>query len=171
MSSYRNNKAIKPFKIRLFLSGFFLHMTSKRLFHYSFLILIFTLFGCKTNQTVNHDRVGKWVYKDTVNGLLYKSKGRYKKSIEIKTWKYYENRKLVKTEQYTNGICTIKTFDHKGRITSTGQSMMVEEPDGTHWYIIGEWTFFDEKGKIIGIRKYDKGELISEEEINPSPLK
>ena len=49
--------------------------------------------------------------------------------------------------------------------------MMVEEPDGTHWYIIGEWTFFDEKGKIIGIRKYDKGELISEEEINPSPLK
>ena len=137
----------------------------------TFLMLIVLVSSCKINQTVNHDRVGKWVYKDTVNGILYKSKGRYKKSVEIKTWRYYENRKLVKTEKYSNGICHIITFDHKGRITSTGQSMMVEEPDGAHWYIIREWTFFDEKGKIIGIRKYDKGELISEEEINPSPLK
>jgi regulatory protein YycI of two-component signal transduction system YycFG len=133
--------------------------------------LLLLVSSCKINKTVNHDRVGKWVYKDTVNGVLYKSKGRYKKSIEIKTWRYYENRKLVKTEKYSNGICHIKTFDHKGRITSTGQSMMVEEQDGTHWYIIGEWTFFDEKGKIIGIRKYDKGVMISEEEIKPNPLK
>lgn len=145
-------------------------MNLKRLLLLLPLTLIFALYGCKTNQTVNHDRVGKWVYKDTVNGVLYKSKGRYRKSLEIKTWKYYENRKLVKTEQYSEGICHIKTFDDKGRITSTGQSMMVEEQDGTHWYIIGEWTFFDEKGKIIGIRKYDKGLLISEEEINPNPL-
>ncbi len=121
--------------------------------------------SCKTNKTVNHDRVGKWVYKDTVNGILYKSKGRYKKSVEIKTWKYYENRKLVKTEKYSNGICNIKTFDHKGRISSTGQSIMVEEKDGTHWYIIGDWIFFDNKGNIIGIKKYEKGELISEETI------
>lgn len=145
-------------------------MNLKRLLLLLPLTLIFALYGCKTNQTVNHDRVGKWVYKDTVNGVLYKSKGRYRKSLEIKTWKYYENRKLVKTEQYSEGICHIKTFDDKGRITSTGQSMMVEEQDGTHWYIIGEWTFFDEKGKIISIRKYDKGLLISEEEINPNPL-
>jgi hypothetical protein len=137
----------------------------------TFLMLIVLVSSCKTNRTVNHDRVGKWVYKDTVNGILYKSKGRYKKSIEIKTWRYYENRKLVKTEKYTDGICHIKTYDHQRRITSTGQSMMVEEQDGTHWYIIGEWTFFDEKGKIIGIRKYDKGVMISEEELKPNPLK
>jgi hypothetical protein len=78
---------------------------------------------------------------------------------------------LVKTEKYTDGICHIKTFDHQRRITSTGQSMMVEEQDGTHWYIIGEWTFFDPKGKVIGIKKYEKGVLISEEETNPNPLK
>ena len=143
-------------------------MNFKILTLFSLLLLVSS---CKINKTINNDRVGIWVYKDTVNGVLYKSKGRYKKSIEIKTWRYYENRKLVKTEKYSNGICHIKTFDHKGRITSTGQSMMVEEPDGTHWYIIGEWTFFDEKGKIIGIRKYDKGVMISEEEIKPNPLK
>jgi antitoxin component YwqK of YwqJK toxin-antitoxin module len=137
-------------------------MNLKRLFLFSTLFLIFTFYGCKTNRTVNHHRVGKWVYKDTVNGILYKSKGRYNKSIEINTWRYYENRKLVKTEKYIDGICHIKTFDNKGRITSTGQSMMVEEQDGTHWYIIGEWTFFDQNGKVIGIKKYEKGELVSE---------
>ncbi len=141
-------------------------MNRKRLLLFLIFTLIFALYGCKTNKTVNHDRVGKWVYKDTVNGVLYKSKGRYKKSIEIKTWKYYENRKLVKTEKYSNGICNIKTFDHKGNLTSTGQSMMVEEQDGTHWYIIGEWTFFDQNGKVIGIKKFDKGELISETIVN-----
>lgn len=140
-------------------------MNLKRLLLLSIFTLIFALYGCKINRTVNHDRVGKWVYKDTVNGILYKSKGRYKKSVEIKTWKYFENRRLVKTEKYSNGICHIKTFDHKGRITSTGQSMMVEEKDGTHWYIIGDWTFFDKTGKVIGIKKYEKGVLISEIEV------
>jgi antitoxin component YwqK of YwqJK toxin-antitoxin module len=132
----------------------------------SFLMLIVLVSSCKTNQTIDHHREGKWVYKDTVNGVLYKSKGRYIKSVEIKTWRYYENRKLVKIEQYLNGICHIKTFDHKGRITSTGQSLLVEEQDGTHWYIIGEWTFFNEKGKIIGIKKYQNGELLSETKVN-----
>nr|WP_294776802.1 hypothetical protein [uncultured Flavobacterium sp.] len=137
-------------------------MNQKRLFSGILILLVILLQSCKTNRTVNHHRVGKWVYKDTVNGILYKSKGRYKKSVEIKTWKYFENRKLVKTEKYKDGICYITTFDHKGRITSTGQSMMVEEQDGTHWYIIGEWKFFDQNGEIIGIKKFEKGELISE---------
>lgn len=141
-------------------------MNQKRLFSGILILLVILLQSCKTNKTINHHREGKWVYKDTVNGVLYKSKGRYKKSVEVRTWRYYENCKLVKKEQYANGICHIKTFDHKGRITSTGQSMMVEEPDGTHWYIIGEWTFFDKNGKVIGIKKFEKGELISETIVN-----
>ena len=131
--------------------------------------ILFLIGGCKTNQTINHDREGKWVYKDTVNGILYKSKGRYKKSVEIKTWRYYENRKLVKIEKYQDSLCNIQTFDHKGRITATGQSMMVEEANGTHWYIIGEWTFYNAKGQVIGIKKYQKGELISETTIQSNP--
>ena len=131
--------------------------------------ILFLIGGCKTNQTINHQREGKWVYKDTVNGILYKSKGRYKKSVEIKTWRYYENRKLVKIEKYQDSLCNIKTFDYKGRITATGQSMMVEEADGTHWYIIGEWIFYNAKGQAIGVKKYQKGELISETSIEPSP--
>lgn len=141
-------------------------MNLKRLLLLLTCTLTFVLYSCKTNKTINHHREGKWVYKDTVNGVLYKSKGRYKKSIEIKTWKYFENRKLVKTEKYKDGICHITTFDHKGRITSTGQSMMVDENNETHWYIIGEWTYFDQNGKIIGIKKFEKGELISEIIVN-----
>lgn len=130
--------------------------------------ILFLIGGCKTNQTIDHHKEGKWVYKDTVNGILLKSKGRYKKSLEIKTWKYYENGKLVKTEKYKNGICTIKTFDQKGRITSTGQSIQLEEIDGTHWYIVGDWTFYNSKGQVIGQKKYEKGELISDTIFQPN---
>lgn len=137
-------------------------MNLKQLLLLSLFTLIFSLYGCKTNKTINHHREGKWAYKDTVNGVLYKSKGRYKKSREIKTWKYFENRKLVKTEKYQDSICNIKTFDSKGRVTSIGKSMIVEEKEGTRWYLTGDWIFFDDKGKIIGIKKYEKGELVSE---------
>lgn len=127
--------------------------------------IVIGLSSCKTNKTINHHREGKWVFKDTVNGVLYKSKGKYKQSHEIKTWKYFENRKLVKIEKYEKNICHSKTFDEKGRTTSIGKSMIVEENNETHWYLTGDWIFFDENGKIIGIKKYEKGELVSEIEM------
>ena len=135
-------------------------------FRFIFLFLLLTItISCKTNKTINHHREGKWVFKDTVNGILYKSKGKYKQSQEIKTWKYFENRKLVKIEKYEDNICHIKTFDEKGRTTSIGKSMIVEENNETHWYLTGDWIFFNESEKIIGIKKYEKGEMISEIEI------
>jgi len=136
-----------------------------------FLLTFLTLYlaigfsSCKTNKTINHHREGKWIYKDSVNDVLYKSKGRYKKGCEIKTWKYFENGKLVKIEKYNNSICIVKTFDTKRRLTSVGQSILVEDKEETHWYLDGNWTFFDDKGKVIGIKKYLKGELISENKI------
>lgn len=127
--------------------------------------IVIGLSSCKTNKTINHHREGKWVFKDTVNGVLYKSKGKYKQSREIKTWKYFENGKLVKIEKYEKNICHSKTFDEKGRTTSIGKSMIMEENNETHWYLTGDWIFFDENGKIIGIKKYEKGELVSEIEM------
>lgn len=129
------------------------------------ILLLIVASSCKTNRTVNHERVGKWVYKDTVNGILYKSKGKYKKSREIKTWRYFENGKLVKTEKYSDTICHIKTYDSKGRLSATGKSIIVDKGDETHWFLTGDWIFFDENGRIIGIKKYENGELISEIEI------
>ena len=124
------------------------------------------LCSCKINQTIDHHREGKWIYKDTLNGILYKSKGRYSKSREIKTWKHFENRKLVKTEQYQDTLCYITTFDTKGKVTSKGKSIILEEKDGTHWYLTGDWLFYDKKGTLIGIKKYEKGELLSETFVN-----
>jgi len=132
---------------------------------YLLLPLALLFCACKTNRTIDHHREGKWIYKDTVNGIHYKSKGKYVRSREIKTWKYFENHRLVKTEKYQDTICHIKTFDHKGRVKSIGQSIIQEEKDGTHWYLSGDWIFFDDNGKIIGISNYKKGELISEIEM------
>lgn len=126
------------------------------------LLIVIGFSGCKTNRTVNHDRVGKWVFKDTVNGILYKSRGRYKKSREIKTWKYFENGKLVKTEKYIDNICHIKVYDAKGKISSMGKSIIIEKDNEIHWFLNGDWIFFDPKGRIIGIKKYENGEMVSE---------
>lgn len=130
------------------------------------IFLLLLVSGCKINRTVNHDRIGKWVYKDTVNGILYKSKGRYNKSIEIKTWKYFANRKLIKKEKYVNGICYITNYNGKGQIVSTGQSKLIDENNETHWYYFGDWKFFNEKEELFSIKKYEKGVLISEEKTN-----
>lgn len=136
---------------------------NSRIILFCFVILISS---CKINQTIDHHREGKWVFKDNVNGILYKSKGRYSKGRESKTWKYFENRRLVKTEQYQDTLCHITTFDEKGKVSSKGKSIILEEKDGTHWYLTGDWFFFDEKGILIGIKKYEKGILLSETEVH-----
>ncbi|HNP31774.1 MAG TPA: hypothetical protein PKN96_00625 [Flavobacterium sp.] len=126
------------------------------------MLTFLVLCACKTNKTFNHHREGKWVYKDTINGVRYKSKGKYRRGCEVKTWKYFENGKLVKVEKYEDSICHIKTFDKKGKVTSFGQSMIIEDKDGIHWYLNDDWFFLDANGKLIGIKKYLKGELVSE---------
>jgi hypothetical protein len=142
-------------------------MNRTRLFHLFLICLFFIAFGCKTNKTIKHHKEGKWIYKDTLNEVLYHSKGKYKKSIEIKTWKYFANKKRIKKEVYRNGICYITNYNEKGQIISIGQSKMVEENNTTHWYYFGDWIYYDDKKQVIEIRKYENGVLISETEIHP----
>jgi len=34
-----------------------------------------------------------------------------------------------------------------------------------HWFYFGDWKFYSDKGKLIEIKKYNSGELISEEKM------
>lgn len=131
------------------------------------LLLFFGLLvaGCKTNQTKNQERIGKWIYKDTVNGIVYKSKGRYKKGIEVKTWKQFANGKCIKKEVYKNGICHTINYFQNGKIASIGQTKMIETKENVHWYYFGDWKFYDKNGKMTFLKKYENGELINEQEI------
>ena len=61
-------------------------------------LLVFLLLSCKTNQTVNKEKQGKWIYKDTINDVIYKTVEKYKNGNEQKTWRYYANNKRIKKE-------------------------------------------------------------------------
>jgi hypothetical protein len=126
------------------------------------LLVITVFFGCKINQRKNNMRQGHWIERDTINKIVYKSKGRYKNDEEIKTWKFYINNKISKIEKYENNICMVTTFYPNGKIESKGQTNVELSSTERHWFYFGDWTFFDENNQIYLIRTYEKGVLKKE---------
>ncbi len=130
-------------------------MTNKLLF--TILTLIFI--SCKTNQTINKQKVGRWIYSDTLNKVCYKSVGRYHKNIEKGTWKSFEGTLLVKTEKYKKDFCITTTYHKNGQIASQGTTKLAESENDTHWYYYGEWKFYDKIGKLLETKTYQKEDL------------
>jgi len=129
------------------------------------LLSFFILYGCKTqpiNQKRNKQREGLWIENYNLDSTQYKSVGKYQNGDPIKKWRYYLNSKIIKKEKYKQNLC-YTTFYHKnGKIESKGKSKLESSGKNIHWFYFGDWKFFDEKGKLILIRKYDTGKLISE---------
>jgi ribosomal protein L31 len=140
-------------------------MKSKTTIKLLLISLIFIFSGCKINQTKNKEREGKWIYTDNINEVRYQSKGKYKKGVEIKTWRHFANNRLVKKEKYKKGICHVTSYHPNGKIASIGQTKMIETKEDVHWFYFGDWKFFDKNGKATFLKKYENGELISEQEI------
>jgi antitoxin component YwqK of YwqJK toxin-antitoxin module len=124
-----------------------------------FLLITFAIFACKTNQTHNKLKVGKWIYTDTVNNICYKTVGKYQKNIEKGTWKSFEGEKLVKEEKYKNGICHTKVYHQNGQLSSEGKTKLAENEIESHWFYFDQWNFYDESGKLIETKFYKEGEL------------
>jgi hypothetical protein len=128
-------------------------------------VILLILSGCKINQFKNKQKTGRWVYRDTVNGIAYESKGKYKKDIEKKIWRYYANHKCIKKEAYQENFCRVTTYHENGKIASAGKTKLVITTAETHWCYFDEWQFFDDTGKLIEIKKYADGELLEVKKI------
>jgi hypothetical protein len=127
-----------------------------------FIILTLIFISCKTNQTRNKLKVGRWVYSDTVNNVCYKSFGKYQKNKEKGTWKSFEGATLVKTEKYKKDYCIATTYHKNGQIASRGTTKIAESENDTHWYYYGEWNFYDENGKLLDTKIYEKEDVYKE---------
>ena len=125
-----------------------------------FSLLLFTcicLFSsCKINQRENGEKTGKWIYADRVLEDLVISKGRYKHDFEIGTWREYSNKKLVCKKRYRNGICYTTEYHPNGKRRAKGISKLELEGIKLHWYLLGEWKFYDEAGNYIDSKFYSK---------------
>lgn len=123
------------------------------------------IFGCKINKTKNRMREGLWIETYTIDSSTYKSKGKYKNDEEIKTWRYFKNKKIQKIEQYKNNVCYVTTYYPNGKIESKGQTKVTNTPTQRHWFYFGAWIFYNEKEQIYLIKTYENGVSIREKNI------
>lgn len=134
-----------------------------------FILMLFSFFGCKTtlvNQKIDKKKDGKWVDVYVQDSIEYKSVEYYKNDLPIKKWKTYIGGKIYKTEKYKNGICISKTYYENGKLESKGKTKLETDSIQAHWFYFGDWKFYSDKGKLVSIKTYNKGEFISEQKIN-----
>lgn len=127
-----------------------------------FFTIILLFVSCKTNQTVNGKREGKWKFTSTVNDTLYFQKGRYTNGIESGTWKAYKNKKLVSKEKYKGKIGYMTNYHLNGKIQSKGTTKIEETGKYFKWCLSGDWNYYDKNGKLYLTRIYLDGNLITE---------
>lgn len=130
------------------------------------LICIFSLFSCKTqptNQTVERKREGLWIEQYSQDSTRYKSIGKYKNDDPIKKWRYYLNGVLIKKEKYKGNACFTRFFHENGKTQAKGVTKIEGDKQQIHWYYSGTWKYYNNKGKLTTTRKYNKGEVILEE--------
>jgi antitoxin component YwqK of YwqJK toxin-antitoxin module len=128
-------------------------------------LLLLLLISCKTapiNQKANKQRVGLWIEQCEIDTTTYKSIGKYKNGEPIKKWRYYINNSIYKKETYRKNKCVTTNYHPNGNIESKGKTNQITTDSKTHWFYFGDWNYYDENGKLISIKKYDKGEFVSE---------
>lgn len=127
-----------------------------------FLLGLILMISCKTasvNQTINKKREGLWLNTFEIDTVIYHSRGKFKNDDEIRTWRFYENKRLARKSKFQKNAC-IKTFYHSnGKIESRGKTKTNYSDKLLHWYYDGLWKFYDKKGNLIETKKYNKGTL------------
>jgi antitoxin component YwqK of YwqJK toxin-antitoxin module len=136
-----------------------------------FTLLFFGLLisGCKSkliNQTMDKKKEGVWIDNYEQDNIKYQSVEHYKHDEPVKKWKSYIDGKIYKTEKYKKGICTVKYYYENGKLQSKGKTKIETDSKEMHWFYFGDWKFYSDKGKLTEIKKYNNGELISEQKIN-----
>ncbi len=128
------------------------------------IVLLMINAACKTNQTKNHERVGRWKVKMRYEDQIQTIHAKYnRKGFGKGIWQYRLDGKLYKKETYSKeGICYVTTYYTDGTTESIGQTKLDVKDSRIHWYYTGDWFYFDEEGKLKTIRNYKNGELIRE---------
>jgi antitoxin component YwqK of YwqJK toxin-antitoxin module len=135
-------------------------MASMQRINFLMFLIIAVSISCssKVNQLKNKKKQGKWVYRDSIQ---VSSKGRYSNDLEVGTWKFFSEGKLFRKERYkSNSVSIIKFYHPNGRVSACGLSRSDLSSKDLHWYMFGDWKYYNEKGKLIEMRFYEHGAAI-----------
>ena len=128
---------------------------------FSTLIYALAISSCKTNQKTNGEKTGCWIYKDRILDAVLLSKGKFKHGIEKGTWREYSTNKIVSKKKYKVTICYTTDFYSNRGVKARGISKLEIDSNTIHWFLHGEWKFYNEKGLYIGYKFYNSGTPIA----------
>ncbi|HEX9152048.1 MAG TPA: hypothetical protein VF842_08195 [Flavobacterium sp.] len=133
-----------------------------RLLFLNIVVICLLFFSCKTkiNQIENNEKEGKWITIDTMDHI-YEIRGKYHKGIEKGTWHFFYNGKMVRKEKYKKDVCNTRCYYPNGKLNKKGYTKIESNKNGDHWYYFGNWHYYDEKGRLLSIKTYEKGEIIN----------
>lgn len=137
----------------------------------NFFLLFFCgmmLLSCKSkpiNQKIDKKKEGVWIDDYTQDNINYKSFEYYKHNEPVKKWKSYIGGKIYKTEKYKSEFCIVKFYYENGKLQSKGKTKTEGDSKEMHWFYVGYWKFYSDKGKLVEIKNYGDGKLISVKKI------
>ena len=124
------------------------------------ILLLLLVTSCKTNQTKYGTKVGRWVYKSTIENSEDIHKGRYdKEGYQKGKWVYRLDGKRYKKERIKGDTIYITTYHPNKKVAEKGYALLKETKKLIHYYYHGDWMVYDTEGKLVRIKKYDTGVL------------
>lgn len=131
----------------------------------SALILLILVIACKTkiNEYVKtpekvQKRHGKWVEEYSSDQGTLLAKGKYKMGEKIGVWRTTAAGKRFQKDKISRDVTHTKFYHANGKISERGQTKLEITPDNRHWFYFGDWKYYDEKGKLLYIKRYHQGQ-------------
>lgn len=131
------------------------------------LLIVLLLASCNTkmNQYIKDEknvskRHGKWKEKYSSDEGTLIAVGKYKNGEKAGIWKTILNNQLFQKDRIRKNITKTKMYYPNGKLMQSGQSKMDVSKNERHWYYFGDWKFYDEKGNLRFIKKYEDGKKV-----------
>jgi len=133
------------------------------------LLALLFLQSCTTNQKLNGEKVGRWVYQTKIDQNTREVvRGRYNKNgFQKGTWRYRYNGKLYKKQQFKDSIAYTTYYHPNGKIAEKGQMKLRSTASGLHYFYFDSWFIYDTKEQLIYVRHYELGQLKHETKVQP----
>lgn len=113
-----------------------------------------------TEHLDRHDqRQGRWnTYYDDARTQLF-TRGRYRHGQPVGRWRYYTlaGARQRRERYHRHGFSDITYYYPGGQVARQGQARVVDEPDGQHFYWLGEWKYYSLAGALDSVQTYDLG--------------
>lgn len=109
------------------------------------------------------DRQGRYrTYYDDARTQPF-MRGRYRHGQPVGRWRYYAQAgELQHKERYRHhGLSDITYYYPSGRVAKQGHARLADEPDGLHFYWLGDWNYYSPAGALDSVQVYTLGKRTS----------